>query len=81
MLLIQSLWADIMSFFLPYLSSTVAKSSSDTVSYTHLDVYKRQVLAAYLQELAREEVLTRFGNKIFIRGLIEITLSLIHISV
>ena len=30
-------------------------------------------LAAYLQELAREEALARFGNKIFIRGLIEIT--------
>ena len=45
----------------------------DAEEYKALLLSRDTVLAAYLQELAREEVLTRFGNKIFIRGLIEIT--------
>ena len=42
----------------------------DAEEYKALLLSRDTVLAAYLQELAREEVLTRFGNKIFIRGLI-----------
>ena len=41
--------------------------------YKALLLSRDTALAAYLQGLAREEALARFGNKIFIRGLIEIT--------
>ena len=45
----------------------------DAEEYKALLLCRDTELAAYLQELAREEALARFGNKIFIRGLIEIT--------
>ena len=45
----------------------------DAGEYKALLLSRDIELAAYLQELAREEALARFGNKIFIRGLIEIT--------
>ena len=45
----------------------------DAEEYKALLLCRDTELAAYLQELAREEALACFGNKIFIRGLIEIT--------
>ena len=45
----------------------------DAGEYKALLLSRDTELAAYLQELAREEALARFGNKIFIRGLSEIT--------
>ena len=45
----------------------------DAEEYKALLLCRDTELAAYLQDLAREEALARFGNKIFIRGLIEIT--------
>ena len=45
----------------------------DAEEYKALLLCRDTKLAAYLQDLAREEALARFGNKIFIRGLIEIT--------
>ena len=45
----------------------------DAEEYKAMLLCRDTELAAYLQELAREEALARFGNKIFIRGLIEIT--------
>lgn len=45
----------------------------DAEEYKALLLCRDTALAAYLQGLAREEALARFGNKIFIRGLIEIT--------
>ena len=45
----------------------------DAEEYKALLLCRDTELAAYLQGQAREEALARFGNKIFIRGLIEIT--------
>ena len=42
----------------------------DAEEYKAMLLCRDTELAAYLQELAREEALARFGNKIFIRGLI-----------
>ena len=45
----------------------------DAEEYKALLLSRDTALATYLQGQAREETLARFGNKIFIRGLIEIT--------